>query len=690
MKRHASGQCRLARIGSSTVFLRNILKGMVALACAGSAALAFAAQAETISAPEAYASQGGVQPTRHVPIRRRAFPFARRFALDPVDSVRVQGIQARLREGKAIGRPRQIGFGRDVPGLSSQSAARKQLIWQTQPDGGQAASVSVASAGAEGIRLGVRVYKLPPEALLRVHAPDDEAAVQFSGQEILDRIAGKLAAGDDSEDAHIWRAPTVEAEEAALDIILPPGVPTSAVEIAVPDISHLFASARTDWKAAGKFSLQGAQATAALSCHADVTCQSEWDPASKATALMLYTEKGNTYICTGTLLNAKGSAATRIPYFLTANHCISSQTAADTLETRWFYRSATCNGSQSAQVQSLQGGATLLYASAVTDIAFLRLKEQPPAGVAYAGWQASTPVIGATAGGIHHPGGDRQKLALGSVSDWVNIVDMTGDGNFDLSRGTSQAASHLKITWREGATEGGSSGSGLFDKDSKRLIGVLTGGPDASSCRGGFGVYGRFERAFSAKLREYLDPASVATPAPVATPVVAAPAARFSLSVQRSGNGTVTGSGINCGSDCTEQYASGARVTLTAAPASGQVFAGWRGACSGTSRTCTVAMDADRSVAATFQSAAKVAGAVLSVQRSSIGVVVGQGINCGFRGVDCTEQYAPGAQVTLTAFPAVSGYRFAGWRGACSGTSPTCRLSMNASADVSPVFSRRW
>ena len=486
------------------------------------------------------------------------------------------------------------GFGRDVPGLNSQTATRKQLVWQTQPDGGQAASVSVASPGAEGIRLGVRVYKLPPEALLRVHAPDDDAAAQFSGQEILDRIAGKLAAGDDSEEAHTWRAPTVEAEEAALDIILPPGVPTNTVDIAVPDISHLFASARTDWKAAGKFSEQGAQATAALSCHADVSCQPEWSPASKATALMLYTENGDTYMCTGTLLNANGSATTRIPYFLTANHCISSQTAADTLETRWFYRSAACNGSQSAQVQSLQGGATLLYASAVTDVAFLKLKEPPPTGVAYAGWQASTPVIGAAAGGVHHPGGDRQKLALGLVSDWVNIVDMTSNGDFDISRGTSRTASHLMIVWRGGATEGGSSGSGLFDEDSKRLIGVLTGGPDAASCQGGSAVYGRFDRAYGARLHEYLDPAP-------------APAARFSLSVQRSG----------------------------------------------------------------------------------IGAVVGQGINCGFRGLDCTEQYAPGVQVTLTAYPAMPGYRFAGWRGACSGMSPTCRLTMNASANVSPLFSRR-
>ena len=81
-------------------------------------------------------------------------------------------------------------------------------------------------------------------------------------------------------------------------------------------------------------------------------------------------------------------------------------------------------------------------------------------------------------------------------------------------------------------------------------------------------------------------------------------APKYALSVTKAGTGTgtVTSSpaGIDCGSTCTAEYASGTSVTLTAAAASGSTFSGWSGACSGAEATCTVSMSEARSVTANF------------------------------------------------------------------------------------------
>jgi hypothetical protein len=74
----------------------------------------------------------------------------------------------------------------------------------------------------------------------------------------------------------------------------------------------------------------------------------------------------------------------------------------------------------------------------------------------------------------------------------------------------------------------------------------------------------------------------------------------FTLSVSKTGGGTVTASGISCGTGCSQSYASGTAVTLTASADFAWTFSGWSGACSGSASTCTLTMDAAKSVVATF------------------------------------------------------------------------------------------
>jgi len=81
------------------------------------------------------------------------------------------------------------------------------------------------------------------------------------------------------------------------------------------------------------------------------------------------------------------------------------------------------------------------------------------------------------------------------------------------------------------------------------------------------------------------------------------------------GSGTVTSdpAGINCGADCTEDYALGTVVTLTAHPGVKSYFVGWSGDCLGTDPTTTVTMDADKTCTATFGS--PIGGVVVPVDK---------------------------------------------------------------------------
>jgi predicted phage tail protein len=86
---------------------------------------------------------------------------------------------------------------------------------------------------------------------------------------------------------------------------------------------------------------------------------------------------------------------------------------------------------------------------------------------------------------------------------------------------------------------------------------------------------------------------------------VTTPVPKFRLSASLLGNGTLTGTpaGINCPTDCTEDYGDGTQVTLTPSAGSGARFASWGGDCTGQGSTCVVTMSATKNVAATFQAA---------------------------------------------------------------------------------------
>ena len=160
------------------------------------------------------------------------------------------------------------------------------------------------------------------------------------------------------------------------------------------------------------------------------------------------------------------------------------------------------------------------------------------------------------------------------------------------------------------------------------------------------------------------------------------PQRQLTVTKAGTGGGSVASNpaGIDCGTSCGKAFDNGTAVTLTATPVAGSTFAGWSGACTGTS-TCQVTMDQARSVTATFDLTQR----ALAVAKggTGAGTVTSSpaGIACG---TTCGASYANGAQVTLTATPDASS-TFSGWSGACTGTS-TCQVTMDQARSVTATF----
>jgi len=170
-----------------------------------------------------------------------------------------------------------------------------------------------------------------------------------------------------------------------------------------------------------------------------------------------------------------------------------------------------------------------------------------------------------------------------------------------------------------------------------------------------------------------------------ATLVVADPP---KLTVVRSGSGIVTSnpSAIDCGTTCSAvYYNTGTVVTLTATPLNGFMFAAWSGCDSVSDSTCTVTVNGQQLVTATFIKP------VITVTKAGTGrgsVTPNQsGLDCSSTFDTCTASYDFGTALALQAAP-IAGSRFAGWAGCDSANTDVCNVTMNSSRTVIPTFTR--
>lgn len=485
------------------------------------------------------------------------------------------------------GAPTQIGFSRDIGEHGGVRDLSRDLQWLPMDGEGTVTALSFESAGAAAVRLGLVVTKpLPDEVEFRFFRPGQESALLVSGAAINATIERNRAVDGGTAGAELFWSPVIGGEAISLEIYVPRGTDASDLGVYAQSISHLLIS-----PADAEPSDFETRIGESGSCNLDVTCYPDWDDLSRAVARMVFTRTDGSFLCSGTLLNdIPGSF---IPHFLTANHCIASQTVASTLNTFWFYQTESCDsGALGPDSVTLFGGADLLHAEPTTDTTLLRLSDPPPAGAYYSGWSIAWPYLAQPSAGIHHPRGDLKKISLGSVRAFRDCDPSdSGSSTFSCWSGTQEASNFIDVQFTAGTTEGGSSGSGVFDQSDQQLIGVLYGGSSSCAAPDGRNIYGRFDRSYViGDLGRWLNPDE----------------STFALSVSTDGpgQGTVTSipAAIDCGAICSASFLQDQAVELYATADDGFEFLGWSGDCTGIG-TCSLVMDAAKTVSASFGAA---------------------------------------------------------------------------------------
>lgn len=249
-------------------------------------------------------------------------------------------------------------------------------------------------------------------------------------------------------------------------------------------------------------------------CNINAVCDvnsSDHSDKIRATARITYTSNGEGFLCSGTLLNTAnnpnnaGDAANQMPYFLTANHCVSSDAVAATGNSYWNYQNSSCTANDASTANTIQIKG-LLATREISDFSLLELASVPPAAFKpyWSGWSMDTQNFGSGVS-VHHPQGGDKKISYDT--DQVGLYQPPASDPVLNSRSVYVEIEH----WEFGTTEQGSSGSGVWNT-ADQLIGQLTGGSASCSNTNGSDYYGWLGSSWdcgnsaSNRLKDWLDP----------------------------------------------------------------------------------------------------------------------------------------------------------------------------------------
>jgi hypothetical protein len=320
--------------------------------------------------------------------------------------------------------------------------------WETLENGLELWRLRITSAEAVSLNLGFTTYFMPPGGELYVYSPD------------YSHVVGPYTRQDNAAHGQLW-TPIVEGAEAVIEVSLPSSE-RSQLQLELTSVNHGFIDFQTAEKSG--------------SCNRDVVCAegNGWRSQIRSVGRYTFNTPQGTFLCSGALIN--NTAQNFRPFFLTANHCLSTGPVAASVVVYWNYDCPTCrvvgspeNGTPiSTAGFPTQTGAFLRATYAPSDMTLLELDSPVDASVNafWSGWDRrgfnATSVVA-----IHHPQGHEKRISFENQGTSITSY---------LQNAVPGNGTHIRVTdWDLGTTEGGSSGSPLFDQNG-RIIGQLHGG----------------------------------------------------------------------------------------------------------------------------------------------------------------------------------------------------------------------
>ncbi len=365
---------------------------------------------------------------------------------------------------------------------------------------------------------------------LGIRVPGATALSLYFAQEVKIPEGGKLHAYNQNHSQYIgaytYNTPSframemIEGELITLEYYMPVG----SSEFPVIEISNVgyFYRGVEDRIAAFRDG-QPAYQLKAEACQVDVACSEITGWEEQRDAVVRYTiVSGNSIgTCTASVIN--NTANDCKPYILTANHCGEPTTSSELSNDVFYfnYQRSTCspgntNVYNGAQSQTMSGASlkasselgTAPGSSTISgaDFALFELNSAIPSSYNpfYAGWNRST-TSSISGVGIHHPAGSEKKISTYTSS----LVSATYNGGW--------SGAHWRVYWSatnngHGVTEGGSSGSPLFNQNGL-IVGHLSGGSSYCAQTGAPDLYGKIDKAWESegnnanqRLKPWLDP----------------------------------------------------------------------------------------------------------------------------------------------------------------------------------------